>query len=244
MGTRHLILLFSLLVVALASCGDETNDPSSDVSQSEIDDSENQINTEKLVGTPFEGLTLGDSFPDNFFLCGDYRTEKIDSFPIKIFTAFLTQKKEETVKEGIELANDAMGFAAYELTDEWSNNNRVIYEVGSADGAIGRTYAFYMTFNGKIEAEKQAPDWAIVLDDAGPVTVAHELGHASGIRSHALIDYENDTILPLENDSIMSINGIQTDFTEYDFMMQRQGEIMNQHLGEVGDLVGTGRCGI
>lgn len=240
MGTRHLILLFSLLVVALASCGDETNDTSSDVSQSEIDDSENYINTEKLVGTPFEGLTLGDSFPDNFFLCREYRTEKIEFFPIKIFTAFLTQRKEEWVEEGIGLANSAMGFTAYELTNEWSNDNRVIYEVGSADDAAGRTYAFYMTFNGKIEAEKQAPDWAIVLDDAGPVTVAHELGHASGIRSHLLIDYDNDTLLPLEDNSLMGFDG--EELTDYNFMMEQQGQIMRQHLGEMGDLVGTGRC--
>lgn len=79
-------------------CGDSMD--SSDDESSE--DANNAVNTEKLIGTPFEGLTTGDDFDWDFFLCGDYRTETIDEIPIKIFAAFFTEDEEAIIQEGLD----------------------------------------------------------------------------------------------------------------------------------------------
>jgi hypothetical protein len=74
----------------------------------------------------------------------------------------------------------------------------------------------------------------------GAWVVAHELGHASGIQGHILIDYENDTALELEEGSIMqSDGGYSSILTDYNFMMNMQGQIMQDHLGETGEIEGS-----
>lgn len=235
----------SWALLSLASCGGAAwpeCETCGGTSTTEVSES---INTEKLIGTPFEGLTSGDNFPYYNFICDQYRTDSIDSFPIPIFLAFFTAEQEEIITNGVEIANQAIGFTAYEVTDTWSDLYRVIYKVDDIgiDEVIGHTKGYYRYFNGKIEAEKISPDWAIELVSSGinQWVVAHELGHATGIRSHALIDYENDTITDLEEGSIMESNGGYDSPTlnDYNLMMSMQGQIMLDHLGETGTLSGS-----
>jgi len=62
------LALLSLLTV-LANCG------GSEEGSSDDDDAGDTVNTEKLIGTPFEGMTTGDDLPWSTFFCGQYRTE-------------------------------------------------------------------------------------------------------------------------------------------------------------------------
>jgi len=254
--------LFIFLVIStLMNCGGEQSsdqdnidgieDPIVIPTDEEEDDSQ-VVNTEKLIGTPFEGLSTGDDFAWSFFLCNQYQTVFIDEFPIKIFVAFFTKAEEGLIQEGIDVANEAMGFVAYELTNEWNDRLRVIYKVseivrenGFDPNARGYTISEIYQFNNFITARKQNADWAIELIFSGirKWTVAHELGHASGIGSHALIDYENDKLLELEENSLMRV--IRSDppaLTDYSFMMKKQAEIMQDHLGEVGQLSNSDIC--
>ena len=61
---------------SLTACGSSSGDGSSDDG-----DSGDTVNTEKLIGTPFEGMTRGDDLQWGTFLCGQYRTETVDSLP-------------------------------------------------------------------------------------------------------------------------------------------------------------------
>lgn len=249
--------LIPFFINSLSGCGGGSGDeeafaePAGTGDDSGSDGSDDEtVNTEKLVGTPFKGLTYGDDFNETFFLCDQYRTETIDAFPIQIFAAMFWRADEEYIQEGIDVANEAVGFQAYELTDTWSDDIRVMYAVSEGslgEGVGGQAYAVYLSFNGTQYAEVQAPDWAIALEkDTGafisPKTVAHELGHATAIQNHALIDYENDTFTELEENSIMSHGGSIQVLTDYTYMMIRQGQIMQDHLGEVGDFVGGWEC--
>jgi hypothetical protein len=206
------------------------------------------VNTEKLVGTPFEGLTTGDSIDPMTLLCGQYRTETINSFPIPIFAALFNYGQELSVQEGIEMANEGMGFTAYEYTETWRDDARVIYAVNEIDAttgdAVGMIEPLFQTFNGKQYAEKIATDWAIRITFLpAAYIIAHELGHASGIYGHILIDYENDAELELEPGSIMeSGGGYSSILDDYNFMMLMQGQIMQDHLGEAGTIVDTESC--
>jgi hypothetical protein len=199
------------------------------------------INTEKLVSTPFEGMTTGDDFKYWTFLCDDYATEVIDQLPIPIFAAFFTPSEEAVIQEGIDIANEAMGFEAYVLTDTWSDDARVIYKVDTIDGdrsAIGHTNARDRAYNSRSFAENVVFDWVIELEQSGTDkwTVAHELGHASGITSHKLIDYDNIALLPLEPNSVMSPTEIRNPvLNDYNYMMTIQGQYFYDHMGDYGD---------
>lgn len=228
------------LIIFIFSCGDTTKE-TGEVECTSLggDSSCFDINTQKLIGTPFEGLTLGDSLNPETFLCGQYRTSTIDSFPVLIFVAFGADITEAIVQEGIDIANEAVGFEAYAMTDTWSDDVRVIYfvdSVGNGDvDALAGTYALDQIFDGLIYSRRQSTDWAIQVEYPDKWIIAHELGHASGIQEHALIDYENNTLLPLEGDALMEAS-LPADpvLTDYNYMMSNQGLIMQDHLGEEG----------
>lgn len=208
---------------------------------------EEAVNIEKLIGTPFEDLLFGDSIDPATFICGQYRTEAIGSFPIPIFAALFPYDLELIIQEGIQMANEGMGFAAYEYTETWSDNVRVIYLVEEIDATIGEPIGMieplFQTFNEKQYSEKIATDWAIQISYLPEAyIIAHELGHASGISGHYLIDYENDTTADLEPFSIMqSDGGYSSVLGDYNFMMSMQGQIMQDHMGETGEIV-EGLC--
>lgn len=249
------ILLYSIFFIGCggSSSGDVEDEEQVTEEQDQQDEtveSDDTINTEKLIGTPLEGLTRSDDVDGKLFLCGGYRTETVDSFPIKIFTAFFYKYDEETIQEAVDFVNEIIGFEAYQITEEWSDDVRLIYASdswGLEEGAGGSTFSLYMSFNGKRYAEVVAADWAIVLDERYSVpvhkyTVAHELGHATGIRNHKLIDYENDDTKDLEENSLMSAwPASDPTLTHYSFMMKKQGETMRTNLGRLG-VVLSDRC--
>ena len=145
----------------------------------------NAVNTDKLIGTPFEGLLLGDDLDPYQFICdAQYQTTTIDTFPIKIFAAMFPAFWEQDIKDGIDIANEGMGFTAYEWTDVWSDDVRVIYRVTNLTGFSGYTNSLFQYFNGHNISENIAMDWVIRLGSDGKYIVAHELGHASGINGH------------------------------------------------------------
>ncbi len=256
---RKILTMLLMITVFFIGCGGGSNTAitstdNGNTGSSSGSDSGNTVNTDKLIDTPFEGLTEGDTLDLDLFLCGKYRTNTIDtSFPttpIKIFAAFFTADEEALIQEGVTLANTGMGFTAYELTDTWSDDIRTIYKVSDLDtvlnsntnGVSGATSSIYVTFDGKSFSELEASDWAIAID-AGEAnstgllyTIAHELGHASGIRSHALIDYVNDTLINFnDTNPLMASNGgaeLPVDLNDYDFMMSMQGQIMENHISD------------
>lgn len=240
--------LLSCLLLPLLSCGSNFDpDEAARVAAQ-------NVNFDKLVGTPFEGKevgTAGDIGYPKMFLCGKYATASITEFPIKIFTAFFTAADEKLIAEGVEIANTAIGFKAYELTDTWSDDVRVIYKVTS--GYIltfhpngqpnGVTFGLWADFNGSRLSAIVEADWAIIITYVIDLelVVAHELGHAAGILEHKLIDYENNTLIDLEEDSVMGAPK-GSELGDYTFMMQKQGELMQKHLGETGPLIDTSWC--
>lgn len=253
MKKLFLVFLFGL---SLINCGggsssSETDDGDTPTGPSDSDDGDT-VNLDKLIGTPFEDYEIGDDFEDSFFLCDQYKTESIDELPMQVFTAFFTADEEELIQEGVDLANDGAGIIFFEITDEWSDDVYPIFKVEELeDGVTGSTFAAIYSFNDHFYSEVQMADWAIGIFDGGAnstgfyKTIAHELGHAAGIRGHFLIDYESDSTLDLEDESLMSSNGGAFDppaMTDYNFMMSMQGEIITEHLGEVGEISGGDPC--
>lgn len=229
-----LIVLLVLYSLVFYSCGGSTSNNTTDNQELE-----QTINTQKLVGTPFEGLEIGDDFTGYEFICGQYKTETIDTFPIYIFAAFFTDSEEEIIQEGIDIANEAIGFTAYELTDTWSDDVRIIYKVRDVEGGKGEINSSDNYYNGNIYSELIASDWIMRIENYpfSKWLVAHELGHATGISSHALIDYDNNTTIDLEENSLMKPTIPSTPvLNDYNYMMNMQGQIMQNHLGEIGEL--------
>lgn len=245
-------LIFSFLIFSTIHCGGSGTETVEEPTQ----ESET-INTAKLVGTPFEGMETGDDISwYTSVRYGQYLTETVDYVPIPVFLAFFTPSQEETVKEGVAIANDGADFEAFEVIDTWQDDARVIYKVNVindpdtgisqdySDRAIGKTIGSESYYENKILAGIIVPDWQIELKTAGinKWTVAHELGHTFGILNHAMIDYENDVVLSeepnngLEENSLMQADGGGSSPTldDYNYMMHMQGELLLRHLGELG----------
>lgn len=214
-----------------------------------LSESDTAINTDKLTGTPFEGRSTGDDFGWSAFRSGDYFTSQVDAVPIPVFLAYFSSSQESEIAVGIEMANDAVGFEVYRAVDTWQNDARVIYKVSSVgDEAGGFPDEFYsenpaitipslLLFDGKSIAATVVTDWQIELRASSGIDrwfVAHELCHAMGVQEHRKIDYDADAYTDLEADSIMQgdVFPDNPQMNDYNFMMQRQGEILLEHLGE------------
>ncbi len=247
-------ILLLVLVLSFLGCGGSSSDTANDVP---ADNNSDTVNTDKLIETPFEGLTTGDDLSwYTSFRSGQYLTETVDYVPIPIFLAYFTSSEEETIKEGVTIANEGTGFDVFEVVDTWQDDARVIYKVDKIydvdsgigesyfSSAIGHTNSTNHYYEEKTTAGVIVTDWQIELKQSGvnKWTVAHELGHAFGITQHALIDYENDTSLTsepnngLEENSLMQADGGGSNpaLNDYNYMMQMQGALLLRHLGETG----------
>lgn len=258
MGSQFQSSVFIALLF-LSACGSEASSiPGSD-NQSQViantkDNNSQNVLIQKLLGTPFEAelqtiqenqSPSGDHLDPRFFLCeNETRTDLIDAFPIPIFAAFFTAEEEKEILAGIQLTNDAIGYEAYQLQDVWHPQDRVIVKVkdiSKKENAVGRTEALLVYFGSEAIGSTQASDWYIDLKIANRYIVAHELGHASGLIGHAFVDYENRRIFNeeenggLEENSIMQakldLDLIPT-LNDYQIMMEVQGDIMQDYLGE------------
>lgn len=188
----------------------------------------------------------GDDLEWGLFIRNAYESKRVESLPVPVYLSSFTEEEELEVIEGVALANDAVGFDVFEVVSEWDPLARVIYKVdavnfensdiiGTAnfEHVIGYTYNRNIYLNEKYDAGRIVTDWAMEIraDSVTRIVVAHELGHAMGIQSHAKIDYANDTLVDLEKYSIMSA-AIPTDpeFADYYEMMERQGQLLLEYM--------------
>ncbi len=242
MKKSHLILCLA----ALISCsqplpGNETNPIVENNGGTGEDTSLSPLSS----SNPFEDHDLGDNFAWGAFIRGAFQTTTVKSLPMPVYLVYFNEEEEKIIEEGIEMANDAIGFDVFEIVDEWSSTVRVIYKVskvefpGSKEAGtlsnrvVGYTYCRNVYRNGLYDAGRVVTDWAMELK-AGSITkwvVAHELGHAMGIQKHDLIDYENDTVEALEPNSLMGPTvGINPELGDYEYMMQEQGNILLEFM--------------
>ncbi len=199
--------------------------------------------------SPFEGLSTGDDFTWGEFINSPYSTTAVTTLPIPIYLVFFTDAEKQAVLDGIDMANLAVGFDVFEVVDEWQADARTIYKVDDIDfddpefvpsttgSIIGYTYHGNVYIDGKYDAGRIVVDWSMELK-SGNISkwvVAHELGHAMGIQSHAMIDYDTDTLTDLEPNSLMSAqlpnNPVLND---YNTMMEKQGELLLTYMQENG----------
>jgi hypothetical protein len=266
-------LSYFLILVLSVSCGSSESSSNSDNPDS-IDNNSNTNNTnieepiltEKLVGTPFEGFTIGDDFTECTFTVNEFFTETVseDDLPIPVFAAFFTGSEEEAIQEAIEIANDAMRSIDDDpntgieedvlvLVSEWVDHARVIIKVENTfgDGATINTIGQARTFGfreiaGRTQSTTYTTDWEIRLikdiptEDLTKIT-AHELGHALGIIGHQRINYFDNSLTELEENSIMLASNPGFQLNDYRYMMRNQAENLKRNFDQTSDLK-SGTC--
>jgi hypothetical protein len=256
-------VFFILLLILSVSCGggsgSSTSSTSNENNNSNSNNNEEPILTEKLIGTPFEGFTIGDSFTECTFIQNEFFTETVseNDLPIPVFVAFFTESEEEAIQEAIETANNAMKPTENDpnvgieedvliLIDSWIDEARVIIKVndtfgeGATINTIGqaRTYG-YREIPGRSLSTTYTTDWEIRLSSSINLSdlslvVAHELGHTLGISGHEFINYDNNTLSDLEINSLMGING-GSELNDYNYMMRNQAQNLRRNFGETTD---------
>lgn len=224
-------------LLPMVGCGGQ----STNTQQLEKNELANTVNLQKLAGTPFEGYEIGDEIDFMIFFQDEKLTTSVNELPMPVFLVFFTFDEEKEILKGIEIANEAIGYDAFMVTDEWSHDMRIIYKVSHIDHSLttqGQTSGRLCSFDSKkLFSADQKTDWVIRLVDGVSelkYLTIHELGHAFGITLHARINYERDGLDVLEQDSIMeqSINRLgPPTFNDYNYMMFNQGVILMEHLG-------------
>jgi hypothetical protein len=215
-----------------------------------------QVGESKIL----EEAEYGDDLEWGKFIRDEFQTNTINKLPIEIYAVNFNQNELDEIKKGIEIANHALRYPVFELINKPKNDSRYIYKVKkiefettdrndaieSFDQVIGYTYTRTVLhesyFNLGQNTARVVTDWAMELKE-GRITkwvVAHELGHAVGIKQHQKINFENGELEELTNYDLMSANiPINPSINDFNYMMERQAEVLFDYLYENGVMVGS-----